>query len=94
MSETNGNEGGAVVLTGSNIPRAQLAIIESGLKLQVKGMKFTGNRVVRAAQNLLTANGVKPKRTHKALLTQFQSLRAKLDPDYAERATAKAAPNN
>ncbi len=69
-----------IVITGVGIERYRLLAIEKGLELQVKtGLGFSGNRCVRAAQQVLESAGIKPKRTHKALLEQLKTYRATKD---------------
>lgn len=69
-----------IVITGVGIERYRLLSIEKGLELQVKtGLGFSGNRCVNAAKYVLESNGIKPKRTHKALLEQFKAYRATKD---------------
>ena len=69
-----------IVITGVGIDRYRLLAIEKGLELQVKtGLGFSGNRCVNAAKQVLESVGIKPKRTHKALLEQFKTYRAKKD---------------
>ncbi len=75
-------QGGGTIVTGiDDIRKVQYLAIQSALTLKVRtGMKHSRNAPPDAARAILTAAGIKPKRTIKGLLDQFYKHRKSIDP--------------
>lgn len=85
------NQQATIVTDPDAIQRISRSAIEGALKLELVGLRHSRNAARLGAAKLLTDNGVKPKRTTKALFAQFQELRVKLG-DYEAGATRHILP--
>lgn len=66
-----------ILILDKQISAYRLAVIESGLKLESKGLRHSTNAIANAARDILAKAGIKPAHNKVKLYEQFRGWRAR-----------------